>query len=64
MATHRYIATSFWQDDWIQSLDPSEKYMYLYLMTNPLTTIAGIYKIGNRQISFDTGYNQNTVMTI
>jgi hypothetical protein len=61
MATQRYISTSFWDDEWIQTLDPSEKLLYLYLMTNPLTNIAGVYKIANRRICFDTGFNSDTV---
>jgi len=58
---HRYISTSFWDDEWIQMLDPSEKLLYLYLMTNPLTNIAGIYEISIRRICFDTGFNSDTV---
>ncbi len=61
MATQRYISTSFWDDEWVQGLDPSEKFVYLYLLTNPLTNIAGIYKITIRRITFDTGYNAETV---
>jgi hypothetical protein len=61
MSTHRYIATSFWDDDWIQGLDPSEKLLYMYLMTNPLTNIAGIYKITDKRISFDSGFNMDTI---
>ena len=64
MPRHNYISTSFWQDQWIQSLDPSEKYMYLYLMTNPLTNISGVYKIGDKQTAFDTGYNEDTVRSV
>ena len=64
MAKQRYISTSFWDDEWIQTLDPSEKLMYLYLMTNPLTNIAGVYKITLRRISFDTGFNQETITNI
>ena len=61
MATQRYISTSFWDDEWVQKLDPSEKFLYLYLMTNPLTNIAGVYKISAKRISFDTGFNSDTV---
>jgi len=61
MATQRYISTSFWDDEWIQTLDPSEKLLYLYLMTNPLTNIAGVYKITVRRMCFDTGFNADTV---
>jgi len=60
MATQRYISTSFWDDEWIQTLDPSEKLLYLYLMTNPLTNIAGVYKLTIRRICFDTGFNADT----
>lgn len=64
MSTQRYISTSFWDDSWIQELDPSEKFMYLYLLTNPLTNIAGVYKITIRRICFDTGFNADTVRHI
>lgn len=64
MATQRYVSTSFWDDGWIQTLDPSEKLLYLYLMTNPLTNIAGVYKITDRRISFDTGFNLDTIRHI
>ena len=57
----RYIDTCFWDDEFIVGLDPSEKLMYMYLMTNPLTTIAGVYKITLRRICFDTGFNETTV---
>ena len=61
MATQRYISTSFWDDEWIGGLDPSEKLLYLYLMTNPETNIAGIYKLSMRRMCFDTGFNTDTV---
>lgn len=64
MATQRYISTSFWDDSWVQSIDPSEKLMYLYLMTNPLTNIAGIYKITDKRIHDDTGFNVDMVNII
>jgi len=64
MATQRYISTSFWDDEWIQTLDPSEKLLYLYFMTNPLTNIAGVYKVTDKRISFDTGFNIDTIRHI
>jgi hypothetical protein len=64
MGTQRYISTSFYDDRWIQSLDPAEKFIYLYLLTNPLTNIAGVYKIEDRRISFDTGYTKEVVGSI
>lgn len=64
MATQRYISTSFWDDEWIQTLDPSEKFLYLYLLTNPLTNIAGVYEISDRRISFDTGFNIEAILAM
>lgn len=64
MSTQRYISTSFWDDPWISSLDPSEKFVYMYLMTNPLTNIAGVYEITIRRICFDTGYNDETIKKV
>lgn len=61
MATQRYISTSFWTDKWVRSLDPSERYLYLYLLTNPETNIAGIYDITIDRIAFDTGYDERTL---
>ena len=64
MSTQRYISTSFWDDEWIQTLDPSEKLLYLYYMTNPLTNIAGVYKVTERRVSFDTGFTSSTIQHI
>ena len=64
MSKQRYISTSFWDDSWVRALDPSEKFIYLYLMTNTLTNIAGVYEITIERICFDTGYNKKTVETI
>lgn len=61
MATQRYISTSFWTDKWIRQLDPSERYLYLYFLTNPQTNIAGIYQITLDRIAFDTGYDERTL---
>lgn len=60
----RYVSTSFWDDEWVQTLDFTEKGMYLYLLTNPLTNIAGVYKLANRRIVFDTGLSDETVEKI
>jgi len=61
MSTQRYISTSFWNDKWIRTLDPSERYLYMYLLTNPQTNISGIYQITIDRIAFDTGYDERTL---
>lgn len=64
MSTQRYVATSFWDDAWIQELSPSAKLLFMYLLTNPLTNIAGVYKITYRRIAFDTGLPQAEISSI
>ena len=55
MGTQRYISTSFWDDEWVQTLNLTEKGLYLYFLSNTLTNIAGVYKISDKRILFDTG---------
>lgn len=58
MSKNRYINTHFWDDQFIQELEPKEKLLFLYLLTNPLTNIAGIYEITFSRIMFDTGLDR------
>ena len=60
----RVVNTKFWTDAYITELDPSEKLIFIYLITNNLTNICGIYEITLRQISFDTGFELETVKRI
>ena len=57
----RFISTSFWDDPWVQSLTPLDRYLYLYLLTNTLTNIAGVYEISTRRIGFDTGLSEKAI---
>lgn len=58
MAQRRYINTSFWTDNYVvEKLSPDSKYLFLYLLTNPNTNIAGKYEISLRQMAFQTGYD-------
>ena len=64
MTKKRYVSTSFWDDWYIVNLDPIEKLLFLYFMTNPLTKICGIYEISTRRISFDTWIDKDMVLKI
>lgn len=64
MATQRYISTSFWDDEWIVTLKPEEKLVYLYLMTNTLTNIAGVYKITLRRMAYDMDMEKSVIESI
>lgn len=65
MAIYRNISLSFWTDQKVEDdFTPEDKYMYLYLLTNPHTNIIGCYEISVKQISRQTGYNEEAVSRI
>ena len=55
MAKYRPVKTCFWSDDFISSLSPNAKLLYLYFLTNERTTLCGIYRLPIRYILFETG---------
>jgi hypothetical protein len=57
----RSVNTKFWDDPFIEELSPSEKLLFLYLLTNPLANLLGIYEITIKRICYDTGLNKETV---
>lgn len=61
MAKQRYINTRFWDDGYVVTLDPLEKLLFIYFLTNPLTEICGAYEIPLRRIAFDTGIDADMV---
>lgn len=62
MAGYRNISVSFWTDSKVDDdFTPEDKYFYLYLMTNPHTSISGCYEISMKQMERETGYNTDTV---
>ena len=57
----RSVNTKFWDDPFIEKLPPDEKLLFLYLLTNSLTSILGIYEITIKRICYDTGLSNETV---
>lgn len=55
MAKQRYINTRFWSDNFIAELNPLDRYLFLYFLTNEHTNICGIYEVPLKTISFETG---------
>jgi hypothetical protein len=54
MADYRIVKTKFWDDPYITSLDPNQKLLFIYLLTNSCTDISGAYEISIKKIEFDT----------
>lgn len=58
------INTRFWIDDYISNLDPSEKLLFLYFLTNPYTEICGIYELPLKHVAMETGLDKEMVVKI
>jgi len=58
---NRYINTKFWSDNYISKLDPIEKLIFIYFLTNPMTNLLGIYEIPLKRIAFDTGIDKEMI---
>lgn len=62
MSKQRMINTSFWSDPWVvDTLNPLDAHLFLYLMTNEHTTIAGVYEISLRTIANEIGIEKEEV---
>ena len=61
---NRQINTHFWEDNYISELNPAEKLLFLYLLTNPLTDVSGVYEIQIRRIAFDTKLEESDILKI
>lgn len=56
MAIYRSIYTRIWrEDDWFSELPPTAKMFWFYLITNPSTNQAGIYRLTARTMANETG---------
>lgn len=53
MAKTRMINTRFWSDNFVAALTPIDRYIFLYLMTNEHTNIAGVYELPLRTLCFE-----------
>lgn len=54
----RSVNTGVWDDSFFSELDVEGKLLFLYFLTNALTTIAGVYQISKKRILFDTGLDR------
>ena len=61
---YRIIHTRFWSDNFIVELDPLDRYVFLYILTNEHTNIAGIYELPMRLMEIETGLEKETLKLI
>ena len=58
------VNTRFWDDDYTSNLDPIEKLLFLYFLTNTSTNICGVYEIPLKKIANETGIDKEMVLKI
>lgn len=65
MATYRNVQMSFWTDSKVMDdFTPEDKLFFLYIMTNPLTSLCGCYECSKKRMSRDIGYSVETITNI
>ena len=64
MAKQRYLKTSFWTDPYTENLDPSEKLVFIYFLTNDSVNLSWIYDISIKRIAFETWFDKDMIEKI
>ncbi|WP_163195558.1 hypothetical protein [Clostridium thermarum] len=55
MTINKQIQEKFRQNDFVLELKPEERYFYMYLITNTITTLCGIYRFSIKLAELETG---------
>jgi hypothetical protein len=62
MSKQRAVNTKFWSDPWIrEELNPLDRYLFLYFLTNEHTNISGVYELPLTTIAFETGLDKEII---
>ena len=64
MSKNHLINSDFWRDPYTSNLDPVEKLLFLYLISNPDSNIAGAYQLPIKIIAVDTGVDKDMILKI
>lgn len=62
MAKNRFINTKFWSDNFIVELNPLDRYLFLYFLTNEHTNICGIYELPLKRMADETGIEKEMLL--
>ncbi len=62
MAKERLINTRFWNDNWIREINPLDRYLFLYILTNEYTNISGIYELPLSTMAYGSGLDERDLI--
>lgn len=60
----RWFNTRFWNDSFVADLDPTEKLLFVYFLTNEHSNICGIYELPIKIIAIETGFEVSMIKKI
>ncbi|MDQ3730280.1 MAG: hypothetical protein M3355_11910 [Actinomycetota bacterium] len=61
MSRREDVDNAIWGDPDFLHLSAPGRFLYLWSFTNPLCNMAGVYKVGQRTMAFDTGLTSSQV---
>jgi len=61
MANYRQIHVSIWKDEWFIDLNSDEKLLFIYLFSNELASLSGIYKLPIKVMHWETGLDEDFI---
>ncbi|MBP0976579.1 MAG: hypothetical protein J6P89_00150 [Oscillospiraceae bacterium] len=64
LGIYRSLSSTFWTDPKVAEFSAEDRYMMLYLLTNPRTTLAGTLELNYRQIAFEIGHSVESAVCI
>lgn len=64
MSKQRVIKDELWDDEWFYELDPVEKLVWVFLLTNPRNNIAGVYQLSRRYGANATGLDTDVFVSV
>lgn len=56
--TMRSIQDRFWSDLWVRKLNPLDRYLFIYLLTNEHTNWCGIYELDLGMMAYESGIDE------
>lgn len=56
--TMRSVQDRFWSDGWVRKLNPLDRYLFLYLITNEHTNWCGLYELEIGMMAFESGLDE------
>lgn len=63
MAKERRLNTKLWSDSWVRTINPLDRYLFIYLLTNEHTDLCGIYELPLDTLAHETGIKENDLQS-